>query len=45
MCSSKWKNLEEKHSFYEKLKLEWDMHFSVDLVMCLGNINGHVGSI
>ena len=36
-------NLEEKQSFYDKLKCEWDMHSVGDLVMCLGDINGHIG--
>ena len=35
--------LEEKQSFYDKLKCEWDMHSADDLVMCLGDINGHGG--
>ena len=34
-----WRN----NSLYDKLKCEWDMHFADDLVMCLGNFNGHVG--
>ena len=36
------RSLEEKHSFYDELKCEWDMHSADDLVMCLGYINGHV---
>ena len=35
--------LEEEQSFYDKLKCEWDMHSAGDLVMCLGDFNGHVG--
>ena len=35
--------LEEKQSFYIELKFEWDMSFSDDLVMYLGDFNGHVG--
>ena len=32
----------EKQSFYDKLKCEWDVHYTCDLVMRLGYINGHV---
>ena len=35
--------MEEKQSFYDELKCEWDMHSAGDLVMSLGDINGHVG--
>ena len=38
------RSLEEKQSFYDGLKCEWDMHSADDLVMCLGDLNGHVGS-
>ena len=38
-------SFEEKQSFYDVLKCEWDVHFADDLVMCLGDFNGHVGSI
>ena len=31
-----------KNSFYDELKGEWDMHSADDLVMCLGDFNGHV---
>ena len=34
---------EEKQSFYDEQKCEWDMHSADDLVMCLGDINEHVG--
>ena len=35
--------MEEKQSFYDELKGEWDMH-SVDyLVICLGDLSGHMG--
>ena len=34
---------EEKQAFHDKLKCEWDMHSADDLVMCLGDINVHVG--
>ena len=37
------RNFEEKQSFYDEFKSEWDMYFADDLVMCLGDINGHVG--
>ena len=36
-------SLKEKQSFYEELRGEWDMHSKGDLVMCLGDINGHGG--
>ena len=32
-----------KTVFYDGLKCEWDMHSADDLVMCLGDFNGHVG--
>ena len=35
--------LEEKQSFYDELKCEWDMHSADDIVICLGDIDGHVG--
>ena len=35
-------SLEEKQSFYE-LKCVLDMHTADDLVICLGDFNGHVG--
>ena len=38
------RTLEEKQSFYDKLIGEWDMYFAVDLFMCLGDINGHIGN-
>ena len=37
------RSLEEKESICDKLKNEWDMHSADDLVMCLGDLNGHVG--
>ena len=37
------RGLNEKQSFYDELKYEWDMHSADNLVMCLGDINGHVG--
>ena len=37
------RSLEENHSIYDELKCEWDMHSVGDLVMCLGDINGHIG--
>ena len=36
------RSFEEKQS-YDKLKCEWDMQSADDLVMCLGDFNGHVG--
>ena len=36
------KRLDEKQSFYDELKCEWDMHSADNLVMCLGDLNGHV---
>ena len=33
----------ERQSFYEELKCEWALHSAGDLVMCLGDFNGHVG--
>ena len=38
-------NVEEKQSFHDKLKCEWDMHGAGDLDMCLGDLNGHVGML
>ena len=32
-----------KKSYYDELKGEWDMHSVSDLVMCLGDLSGHVG--
>ena len=29
--------MEEKQSFYDELKDEWDMHSADDLVVCLGD--------
>ena len=37
------RSCEEKQSSYDELKCEWDMHSADDLVMCLGDINGHIG--
>ena len=37
------RSLEEKQYFYNELICEWDMHSADDLVMCLGDISGHVG--
>ena len=36
------RSFEEKQSFHDELKGEWDMHSVDDLVVCLGDINGHV---
>ena len=35
--------LKENQSFYDELKCVWDMHSADDLIMCLGDFNGHVG--
>ena len=35
--------LEEKQSFYDELKCEWDMRSADGLVMYLSDINGHDG--
>ena len=37
------RSLEEKQSFYDELKGEWDMHRTGDLVIYLVNLNGHIG--
>ena len=37
------RSFEKKHSFYDKLKCEWDMHFADDLVICMGDVSRHVG--
>ena len=37
------RRLEEKQSFYDKLKCEWEMHSAGDLVMFFCGLNGHVG--
>ena len=43
-CSTKWKKFGRKTLFCDELKDEWDMHSEDDTVMCLGDINGHIGS-
>ena len=43
VCSTKWKKFGGNTVFYDKLKCEWDMHSAHNLVMCLGDFNGHVG--
>ena len=35
--------MEEKQSFYDELKYEWDMHSPGDLVICMGYNNRHIG--
>ena len=40
VCDTKWKNFVRQY-FY-KLKGEWDKHNADDLVMSLGNLNGHM---
>ena len=37
------RSCEEKQTLYGELKCEWDMHSADALVICLGDINGHVG--
>ena len=37
------RSLEQRQSFYDELKCEWNMHSADVLVMCLGDFNGHVG--
>ena len=34
-----------RQSFYDELKCEWDVYYADDLVMCLGNLDGHVNGI
>ena len=36
------RSLEEKQSFYDKRKGEWDIHGLCDLVMLLGDLNERV---
>ena len=31
------RNIDEKQSFYDEKKCEWDMHSAGDFVMCLGD--------
>ena len=35
--------MEEKHTIYDNMKCEWDMHSAGNLAMCLGDFNGHIG--
>ena len=42
LCTTKWKKFRLKKVFYDELKCV-DMHSADDLVMCLGDSNGHVG--
>ena len=37
------RSLEEKPSFYDELKGQWEMHSADDLVMHLGDFNGYMG--
>ena len=37
------RSLEEKQSFYDELKCEWDMHSANDSAMSLGDFKRHVG--
>ena len=34
--------LQEKQSLYDELKGAWDMHSAGDLVMCMGDFDGHI---
>ena len=34
--------VEEKQSFNDELKCQWDMHSAGDIVMCLCDLTGHV---
>ena len=36
------RSFEEKQSFFDELKYEWDMHSEGDVVMCLSDFIGHV---
>ena len=38
----KVEDVQKKKLFYY-LKGEWNMHSAGDLVMCMGDINGHMG--
>ena len=38
------RGLQGRQCFYYELKGELDMHSAGDLVMCLGDFNGHIGS-
>ena len=38
------RSLKEKQNFYYELKGECDMHSAGDLVVCLGDLNGHMSS-
>ena len=33
----------KKNTIYYEMKGEWDIHNAEDLVMCLGEFNGHMG--
>ena len=35
------RSFEEKQSFYDELKCEWDLYSAGYLVICLGDFNGH----
>ena len=37
------RSLEEKQSFHDELRCEWNMHVAGDLVMCLREFSGYVG--
>ena len=35
--------MKENQSFYNELKDKWDMHSEGDLVISLGDLDGHIG--
>ena len=37
------KSMEEKEFFYEDLSREWTTHHMSELIIRMGNFNGHVG--
>ena len=37
------RKVDEEQSFYDDQKGEWVTHCADDLVMCLGDISGHMG--
>ena len=43
ICSTKWKIMEQKEFFYEDLSREWTTHHTSELIIRMGDLNGHVG--
>ena len=43
VCCTKWNKFGGKTVFHDEMTCHWDMHSVGDFVMCLGDINGHVG--